>query len=192
MQQKYFIKGMVCERCIASVREVLEDMHLTGIEVTLGEVSFNADVQIKESIIEERLNALGFELLKDKRIQLVKDIKSLIDEVYSGNFEFPYNFRFFAFASEKLKFNHDAISEAFMSAEKSTLEKYIIDYRINKVKELLVYTDKTLADIAFALGFSSVAHLSKQFKDNAGLTPSHFRQIKLNKDTAQSVDGSLK
>jgi hypothetical protein len=89
-RQKYFIKGMVCERCIGSVKEAPTNMHLTGIEVILGEVSFNADAQIKESTIEERLNALGFELLEDKKIQLVKQIKSLIDEVYSGNFEFPY------------------------------------------------------------------------------------------------------
>jgi AraC family transcriptional regulator len=79
-----------------------------------------------------------------------------------------------------------------MNAEKSTLGKYIIEYRIDKVKELFVHTDKTLADIAFALGFSSVAHLSKQFKDNTGLNPSHFRQIKLDNDAAQPIDGSLK
>lgn len=188
--QRYFIKGMVCERCIASVKEVLADLQLADITAELGEVSFKAKTAVEESVIAERLKPLGFELLLDKPGKLVREIKALVDEVYSGSFEFPYNFRFFAFAAEQLKTNHEAISEAFTTVENSTLERYIIDYRINKIKELLVYTDKTLSDIAFVLGFSSVAHLSKQFKDNTGVSPSYFRQAKLSKNNVQTGTGS--
>lgn len=190
MQQKFYIKGMVCERCISSVKEVLADLQLTGMEVQLGELSFSSNTEINEVVIRKRLTPLGFELLVDKKIRLVKEIKALVDEVYSGHFEFPYNFRFFALAAERLNTNHDTVSEAFISVEGSSLERYIIEYRINKTKELLVYTDKPLSDIAFALGFSSVAHLSKQFKGNTGLNPSYFRQTKLNKDNIQSRTGS--
>jgi len=181
---------MVCERCIASVKEALADMPLTDIKVELGEVSFKAKTAVEESMIAYRLEPLGFELLPDNPGKLVKKIKALVDEVYSGDFEFPYHFRFFAFAAEQLKTNQETISEAFTAVENSTLERYIIDYRINKIKELLVYSDKTLADIAFVLGFSSLAHLSRQFKDNTGVSPSYFRQIKLSKNNLQTGTGS--
>lgn len=181
---------MVCERCIISVKEALTDLPLSVTDIALGEVSFHAATEIQEETIEQRLLPLGFELLKDRKTILARRAKDLVSEVYSGHFEFPYNFRFFAFASEKLNSNHDTISEAFISTYKSTLEKYIIKYRVNKVKELLVYTEKSLADIAFSLGFSSVAHVSKQFKENTGLNTSHFRQIRLNKGDVQSVHHS--
>lgn len=184
--QQYFVKGMVCERCIASVKEALSDLPVKKINVTLGEVSFEASKTVNESVIDERLKALGFELLRDRRIQFVNDVKKLVEEVYSGNFDFPDNFRFFAFASERLNTTQNVISDAFKSVEGYTLERYVIDYRINQIKELLVYTDNSLSDIAFALGFNSVAHLSKQFKDNTGLNPSYFRQIKADKDSFSS------
>lgn len=188
-QQKYYIKGMVCERCIYTVKGTLEGLGIKIAELALGEVTLVTPSAIKEPAIEEALKPLGFSLVQDKRLKLVKDAKALVAEVYSGRFDFPNGFRFSSFAAEKLDTNYDAISAAFSATELTTLEKYIIDFRINIIKELLVYTNKTLADIAFALGFSSVAHLSKQFKDHTGLNPSHFKEIRSNKSATRSAAG---
>ena len=174
-RKKYYVKGMVCERCIYKVKETLEGLGIEVAELALGEVTLASRSEIKEAVIEEALKPLGFSLVHDKRLTLVKDTKALVAEVYSGNFDFPKGFRFASFAAERLKTNYDAISTAFSATELTTLEKYIIDFRINIIKELLVYTNKTLADIAFDLGFSSVAHLSKQFKSYTGLNPSYFK-----------------
>jgi AraC family transcriptional regulator len=186
-QQKFYIKGMVCQRCIYSVKQALEGLGIEVTEVDLGEVTLLSPSETDESLIEERLKSLGFSLLRDKRLKLVKDTKALVAEVYSGGFDFPNGFRFSALAAERLHTNYDGISAAFSAVEQTTLEKYIIDFRIEKIKELLVYTDHSLADIAFALGFSSVAHLSRQFKNCTGLNPSYFKEIKSNKSSATSV-----
>lgn len=185
-QHKYYIKGMVCERCILSVREVLAGLGANEIYVSLGQVVFSAPSQIPHTILEACLLPLGFELLIDKKTALVAHVKNLVEKVYSGNFDFPYNFRFFLYATQRLNTNPEAIREAFKNIERTNLEKYILDFRINKIKELLVYTDKRLADIAFKLGFTSVAHLSKQFKDYTGLTTSHFKKVKLSKDLTKA------
>jgi AraC family transcriptional regulator len=190
MQQKYYVKGMVCERCIYTVKKTLEGLGIEVAELALGEVTLVSPSAIKEPVIEEALKPFGFSLVQDKRLKLVKDAKALVAEVYSGNFDFPNGFRFSSFAAEKLNTNYDAISTAFSATEQTTIEKYIIDFRINRIKELLVYTNKTLANIAFELGFSSVAHLSKQFKSYTGLNPSHFKDIRSNKSATQSAAGS--
>ena len=184
-QQKYYIKGMVCERCIHSVKETFEELGLEVSEVDLGEVTLISSLEIKETLLAERLGLLGFSLLHDKRLKLSKDTKALVAEVYSGNFDFPYDFRFSVLAAKRLHTNYDSISATFSDIEQTTVEKYIIDFRINKIKELLVYTNNTLSEIAFALGFSSVAHLSKQFKSYTGLNPSHFKEVQSNKNTTQ-------
>jgi AraC family transcriptional regulator len=189
MQQKYYIKGMVCERCIYTVKKALEGLGIGVAQLALGEVTLVSPSEIKEPIIEEALKPLGFSLVQDKKLKLVKDAKALVAEVYSGNFDFPKGFRFSSFAAERLNTNYDALSTAFSATEHTTLEKYIIDFRINLIKELLVYSNKTLADIAFELGFSSIAHLSRQFKSYTGLNPSHFREIRSNKSATQSAAG---
>ncbi len=186
-EQKYYIKGMVCERCIQSVNEIFKELRVEVKEVGLGEVTLMSSPGIKESFIEERLSLLGFSLRQDKGVKLLKDAKALVSEVYSGHFDFPNGFRFSALATERLHSNYDIISAAFSSIEHTTLEKYIIEFRINKIKELLVYTNNTLPDISFALGFSSVAHLSKQFKSYTGLTPSHFKEVKSNKNATKAA-----
>ena len=112
---------------------------------------------------------------------MVKEIKQFVAQVYSGDFDFPERFRFSEFVKQKLQKEYDIISDAFIASEKKTIEQYIIDYRINKVKEFLVYSNFTLSDIAFKLNFTSMAHLSAQFKQQTGLTPSFFRDIRKQK-----------
>lgn len=184
-QQKFTIKGMVCERCILSVREALENLGVKIVEIHLGEATLLLPPDVSLPVIESRLQALGFSLLPDKKARLVAATKALVNEVYSGSYDFPLHFRFSALAAEKLNASYDVISTAFSSLEQITLEQYIINFRIEKTKELLVYTSNSLSHIALALGFSSVAHLSRQFKAHTGLTTSHFRAIKQNKEASK-------
>lgn len=181
-EQKIYIKGMVCQRCIAMVKSELENIGLHPTNINLGEVTFSASTTIPDTAtIEEKLKPLGFSLLEDKRVKLVVQVKALIAEVYGGDFDFPVRFRFSELAAERLHREYDTISSVFSSLENTTIEKYIIDFRIEKIKEYLVYTLQPLADISFRLGFSSVAHLSRQFKMVTGFNPSHLRSIREDK-----------
>lgn len=180
-EQKVYIKGMVCQRCIAMVKSELENIGLHPTNINLGEVTFSASTIPDTAKIEEKLKPLGFSLLEDKRVKLVIQVKALIAEVYGGDFDFPVRFRFSELAAERLHREYDTISSVFSSLENTTIEKYIIDFRIEKIKEYLVYTLQPLADISFRLGFSSVAHLSRQFKMVTGFNPSHLRSIREDK-----------
>ena len=181
--QKVLIKGMVCQRCISTVKAELEGIGIALEEVQLGAITISATTQVNDlAILEQYLQPLGFNLVEDKRLRLVKEVKKLIAEVYSGYFDFPYRFRFSEFLSKSIDRDHEQISHVFAAVEKLTIEKYILNYRIEKAKELLVYTSGSLADISFKLGFSSVAHLSRQFKTLTGLNPSHFKSIRLHKE----------
>ena len=175
---------MVCDRCILAVKEVLDELEIKPIEINLGEVKLETSTPIDIVLVEQRLQSLGFALLHDKRQDLVKEIKKLVAVVYSGSFEFPEQFRFSNYSAEKLDTNYQVIASSFSTVEQLSLEKYILDFRIEKAKELLVYSEKKLADISFELGFSSVSHLSKQFKMLSGLTPSHFKEIRSEKNTS--------
>ena len=101
-----------------------------------------------------------------------------MEEVYNGEYDFPHGFRFSRLLAERLDKDYEAISDAFIKIENKTIEQYMIEFRINKVKELLVYSNLTLSDIAFKLNFNSVPHLSTQFKQQTGLTPSYFKELK--------------
>ncbi|HEV7329439.1 MAG TPA: AraC family transcriptional regulator [Flavisolibacter sp.] len=180
-QQTIFIKGMVCNRCVMTVETELLQMGHTPVKLSLGEVSFLPNIAHDGTALEERLTLLGFSLLEDKNVKMTKEVKQLVEEVYGGNFDFPERFRFSDLVRQRLQKEYDAVSDAFIATEKKTIEQYIIDFRINKIKEYLVYTDLTLADIAFRLNFNSVAHLSTQFKQQTGLTPSFFKSIRRQK-----------
>ena len=179
---KIYIKGMVCQRCISVLRDQLEKIGFNPESIALGEVSFSNKSPIPDlKKIDQVIKPLGFSILEDRNAKVIKEVKDLVEEVYSGDFDFPSQFRFSELASGRLSKEYDSISSLFSSLEKVTIEKYIINYRIEKVKEFLVYTPQTLADIAFRLGFTSVAHLSRQFKSVTGINPSHFREIRTNK-----------
>ncbi|RYF86473.1 MAG: helix-turn-helix domain-containing protein [Chitinophagaceae bacterium] len=176
------IKGMVCKRCLLTVENELLALGHTSVKATLGEVSYMAGENNDLAVIEERLSRLGFSLLEDKKAKMTNEVIRLIEEVYSGDYDFPHRFRFSELVKQRLQKDYDAISDAFIATEKKTIEQYIINYRITKVKELLVYSNLTLADIAFKLNFHSVAHLSTQFKQQTGLTASFFKEIKRQKE----------
>lgn len=172
---------MVCNRCLMTVETELLQMGHTPVKLALGEATFLPNTAHDGTPLEERLALLGFSLLEDKNVQMTKKVKQLVEEVYGGSFDFPERFRFSDLVRKRLQKEYDAVSDAFILTEKKTIEQYIIDFRINKIKEYLVYTNLTLADIAFRLHFNSVAHLSAQFKQQTGLTPSFFKNIRRQK-----------
>jgi AraC family transcriptional regulator len=175
-QQKLYIKGMVCDRCIESVSELMNDLSLDVTQISLGEVTIESGTHLDTSLVDVRLQNLGFSLLHDRNERLVQDIKKLVEKVYSGSFEFEINFNFSRLAVENFNLAYETISAIFLNAENTTLEKFILRYRIEKTKGFLANSNRTLSDISFALGFSSVSHLSKQFKSITGMTPSAYKE----------------
>ena len=171
---------MVCPRCIKVVNDELTKIGLNVKGVELGEATIetnNNTVNLDE--IRKVLEANGFELLDDKQGKLVEKIKTLIIEKIQstkpGELE---KFNFSKYLSENLNVTYQYLSHLFSSLEDTTIEKYIIHQKIEKVKELLVYDELTLSEIAFNLGYSSVQHLSSQFKKVTGFTPSHYKNLK--------------
>lgn len=182
---------MVCERCILTIREQLNNLKIPVNGISLGEVTTVSAISAPDMVaLGERLRPLGFTLLEDKKTKLVRDVKALVEKVYSGNFDFPANFRFSDMVVTHLNKDYNSVSAVFSELEDIMLEKYIIEYRIEKVKELLVYTNDTLPDIAYKLGFSSAAHLSRQFKDQTGLNTSYFKEIRKSKLFLSRQDGA--
>ena len=178
---KIFIKNMVCNRCIMAVSEIFRNAGINNAEVLLGRVNVNDTVSQSDiELINLWLKNAGFEIIRDHRSQLIENIRNIaIDYVYNPREDIKVNFS--DYLSEKLNHDYNYLSTLFSSHEGTTLEKYLINLKIERVKELLVYDEKTLSEIAFETGYSSVAHLSGQFKKVTGLTPSHFKEIGENK-----------
>lgn len=174
---KLYIKNMVCDRCKMMVRQELEKAGLSPETVELGEVEFSQELtpqQIKT--VQEALTPLGFELIDDRKSRLIEQIKKAIIELVYYTEEMP-KVNLSAYLAQKLHYEYSHLSNLFSSIEGITLEKYFIAQKIERVKELLVYDELTLSEIAFQMGYSNVAHLSNQFKKVTGLTPSYFKTI---------------
>lgn len=170
---------MVCHRCITTVTQELQQLGIEPDEVTLGEVKIAVHVPFTDfDVLNKTLAPLGFSVIENKRSKLVRQVKQIVADVYSGDYDFPYQFRLSDLLAQKLEKEYDFISQQFSAEEGITIEKFVIDFRIEKIKEMLVYTTISLADISFQLGFSSVAHLSRQFKQQTGLTLSHFKAMR--------------
>lgn len=178
---KLSIKGMVCNRCIMAVNSELNSLGYVTESIQLGEVRFKPGIDIDLNTIEKKLEQLGFRLLEDRKAKMIKEVKQMVEEVYCGDYSFPEKFRFSHLVQKRLNYTYELVSDTFIALEKTCIERYIIDYRIGKVKEFLVYTNLTLSDIAFKLNFTGTSHLSAHFKQVTGLTPSFFKEIKRKK-----------
>ncbi|HAD14821.1 MAG TPA: AraC family transcriptional regulator [Saprospirales bacterium] len=176
-----FIKNMVCNRCIMAVRDSLEKIGLVPVNLQLGEVTFEHTLSgTDKAAMEKALVPLGFALIDDKKSRLIERIKNLIIElVHQRNNELQTNLS--DYLSSQLHHDYPYLSALFSEVEGNTIEKYYIAQKIERVKELLVYDELSLSEIAFQLNYSSVAHMSSQFKKVTGLTPSFFKQIRLEK-----------
>jgi AraC-like DNA-binding protein len=175
---KLYIRNMVCNRCIMVVQAELEKLGLQPSRVTLGEVTLEQDLSDGEKkLLDEKLQSLGFAIIDDKKSQLIEKIKNLIIElVHQQNSHLKTNMSDWLISH--LHHDYTYMTNLFSEVEGTTIEKYFIAQKIEKVKELLVYDELTLSEIAFQLNYSSVAHLSSQFKKVTGLTPSHFKKIR--------------
>lgn len=173
------IKNMVCPRCIKMVRYVLEHEGQHVLDVQLGKAIVEGEPDAEQmQAISKVLEAEGFVLLDDKRQQIVEAIKNfVIDTVHYGAMD-ELNENFSTLLAQHLQKEYHQLSKLFSEIENTTIEQYVIQQKIERVKELLVYNELTLSEIAYKMGYSSVAHLSGQFKKVTGLTPSHFKQLK--------------
>lgn len=175
------IKNMVCNRCIMVVRDQLTKLGLKPDFVELGKIGFkDAITSQQKDLIKKVLEPLGFELIDDKRIRLIEQVKNAIIELVHGK-NSHLNINLSDYLVDKIHHDYSYISSLFSETENTTVEKYFIAQKIERVKELLVYDELTLNEIADLLNYSSTAHLSAQFKKVTGLTPSHFKKIKENK-----------
>ena len=172
-----YIKNMVCNRCIAAVKSALDELKIQYTSIELGEVITKTEPSEKQLVaLKEKLQQLGFELLDDTKKKLIEKIKTIIIEhVHYKEGDNRYNLS--EILSSKLRKDYSYISHLFSEVEGITIEKYVINQKVEKIKELLVYDELSLNEIAYQLGYSSVAHLSSQFKKVTGLTPTHFKKL---------------
>jgi len=177
---KLNIKNMVCDRCKRVVSEELSQLGYTLKSVELGEVEL-AEEEVDLEQVREVLAENGFELLDDRKMQLIEQIKLAVISLIHQQGEADKHLNTSDYIARKVGYSYEYLSALFSSLEGITIEKYLILQRIEKVKELLVYNELSLKEIAYELGYSSVAHLSNQFKKVTGLTASHFKEIKSNK-----------
>ena len=169
---------MVSIRCKMIVKSELETLGLHYITVELGEVEIPGQLSVKkEKQLRAALRRSGLELMEDKKSILVEKIKNIIIEMVHYTDELPKT-NFSDYLTKKLNHDYTYLSNLFSEVKGVTIEHFIIAHKIERVKELLVYNELTLSEIAWKLHYSSVAHLSNQFKKVTGLTPSFFKKIK--------------
>lgn len=176
-----FVKNMVCNRCIIVVKNELEKLGIESGGVKLGEVALEKELtpQTREAL-EKAFVSLGFQLIDDKKSRIIEKIKNIIIElVHHQDNDGKSNLS--DILSRQLHHDYNYLSNLFSEVEGTTIEKYFIAQKVEKVKELLVYDELSLSEIAFRMNYSSVAYLSNQFKKVTGLTPSHFKQIREDK-----------
>ena len=178
---------MVCPRCIAAVEVVLQEIDIPYNSIKLGEVELKTDLlEGKQKLLANKLNSLGFELLESESSKTISQIKTLIiNQIHHNREKLKVNLS--NYLADKLHQDYSSLSRLFSSVEGITIEKFVMRQKIERVKELLFYDQHNLSEIAFEMDYSSVAHLSAQFKKETGMTPTQF---KANKDSIRiSLDG---
>lgn len=175
-----YIKNMVCNRCIYMVDQIFKQSGLEPQSVKLGEVQLPAPPTAEQAkALEQKLHEFGFELLTDQKHRIIEKIKNLvIEHIHQDDHLKEKGPLFSSILAEALRKDYSSLSKLFSEAEGITIEKYIIGQKIEKVKEWLAYDELTLSEMADRLGYSSVAHLSAQFRKTTGFTPTAFRKQK--------------
>lgn len=177
-----YIKNMVCNRCIKVVKEELEKIGIKVKNISLGEVETATEIdKNKLNEIKKVLEENGFELLENRKAKIVEKIKNIIiSKIYNDEDFLINNKNFSKLIEEQIGLDYNYLSSLFSSLESITIEQFIILQKIERAKELLKYDELTLSEIAFKLGYSSVQHLSNQFKKVTGLSASEFKKITKN------------
>lgn len=175
---KLVIKNMVSIRCKMIVQSIFEDLDIKYTVLELGEVNLSEGLSPEQhAYLKKGLLHTGLELLEDKKSMLIEKIKNIIVEMVHYMDE-PPAINFSDYLSDKLSYDYNYLSNLFSEVKSITIEHYIIAHKIERAKELLIYNQLSLTEIAFKLHYSSVGHLSRQFKQVTGLTPSFFRKMK--------------
>lgn len=176
---KLYIKNMVCPRCIKVVREELTRLGLDVRNVVLGEVEVSGESkQLPMEKIRHVLHENGFELIEDRRVKTIENIKHAVLKLVQNDYEKnPLRIKDSEFIAREVGQDYHSLSTLFSSVEGITIEQYIILQKVERVKELLKYGEMTLSEIAYTMGYSSVAHVSNQFKKVTGMTPSQFKKL---------------
>jgi YesN/AraC family two-component response regulator len=185
---KLYIKNMVCIRCKMIVKDELLKLGVHAVRVELGEAELTHAITTQQhDQVKTALHKWGLELIDDKKSMLIEKIKNVIVEsIHYSDEQLHINFS--DYLSEKLNYDYTYLSNFFSEVEGTTIEHFIIAHKIEKVKELLVYNELNLTEIAWKMHYSSVAHLSNQFKKVTGLTPSHFKLLKKKRrDTLENL-----
>lgn len=185
---KLYIQNMVSLRCKMLVKTELIKLDIPFLSIELGEIDMPSVLDdVKRQQLQEVLHRSGLEVMDDKKAILIQKIKTIVIELIHYSDEWP-KVNFSVYLSEKLGLNYHTLSEVFSRTKGITIEHFIILHKIERVKELIVYDELSLSEIAFKLHYSSVAHLSNQFKKITGLTPSFFKHLKdHNRKTLESL-----
>lgn len=169
---------MVSNRCKMAVKEELKKLGLHFIVVDLGEVDVMENISMEQrQLLKAGLLNSGFELMDDKKSMLIEKIKNVIIEMVHHSDE-VIKVNFSIHLSEKLNHDYTYLSNLFSEVQGTTIERFIISHKTERVKELIIYGEHNITEIAWKMGYSSVAHLSSQFKKVTGLSPSHFKNMK--------------
>jgi AraC-like DNA-binding protein len=180
-RNKLLIKNMVCQRCVLTVENIFADLKIPFRKITLGEVDLEEKLTDNESKkLDRELNKVGFELIERRVNKIIEDIKKEVMEYLNLGME-NEKLKLSSFIVKNIPYDYSYISDLFSTIEGKTIEQFFILSRIERVKELLVYDQLSLTEISYQTGFSSVHHLSAQFKKITGLTPSHFKKIAADK-----------
>tara|TARA_R110001583_G_scaffold76893_3_gene209972 strand:+ start:70 stop:636 length:567 start_codon:yes stop_codon:yes gene_type:complete len=176
MSDVIHIKNMVCPRCISAVSNILQELAIPYVSIKLGEVELTTPLsEDTKNIFSIALQDSGFSLINDRKSQLIEQMKTLVvDKIHHSSEEL--DIKWADYLSEKLHLDYKYLSSLFSSVESITFEQYIINQKIERIKELIVYDELTLSEIAHILNYSSVAYLSNQFKKVTGMTPTQFKK----------------
>jgi AraC family transcriptional regulator len=174
----FYIKNMVCNRCVQAVQKVFEKNNLHPANISLGEVTLTDESVSGELLkqLDNELQALGFERIDDRKGRLIEGIKNKIIQLIHHTERVDRKHNWSTILADEFHYEYNYLSNLFSSVEGITLEQYIIRQKIERAKELLFYDEQNLSEIADRLGYSSVAHLSAQFKKITGLTPSELKK----------------
>lgn len=181
---------MVCNRCISAVKQEFEKVGLHPTKTTLGEVSIEEETIPPHQLtqLDEALQSLGFERIDDRKARLIESIKNKVIKMIHHTDRVDRKYNWSAILSEELHYEYNYLSNLFSSVEGITLEQYIIRQKIERAKELLFYDELNLSEIADQLGYSSVAHLSAQFKKITGFTPSELKKSRETDSSRKPLD----
>ena len=175
---KLYIKYMVSNRCKIAVKEELKKLGLHFMVVDLGEVEIMENITSEQRLaLKEALISSGLELMDDKKAILIEKIKNVIVEMVHHSDEMIKT-NFSDYLSMKLKHDYTYLANLFSEVQGTTIEQFIISHKIERIKELIIYGELNITEIAWKMNYSSVAHLSNQFKKVTGLSPTHFKHLK--------------